>query len=112
MTIKQQYDIKFHKQTSKGFSDYYYSHGNDSILGSLELSELLRAVSNDEAELMLEEINEIINTGFSYEESYSFNNSPISVDFNPPNVTINGTYTLPLLDLKQLLEEWIAFTQS
>ena len=113
MTKQEQYKLKFRKRVSDSSSPYYYCGMVQTNDESLALSELLSIIKNKSAESLLEEINNAINEE-DFDEYYLFDTAPGDFDLTllPPNAVIaqmGYKYTIPLKDLKQLLEEWIAF---
>lgn len=109
MTIKEQYKLIFSKMKMEGFSDSFMCTGSSYVNGSLQLATLLRALSDKEPDGLLEEVNLAL-TGGDYEEYYSIDMSSVdTIRMIPPNAIINNSFSISLIDLKQILEEWIYF---
>jgi len=116
MTKQEQYKLKFRKIISDSSSPDYYCEMVQTNDESLALSELLSIIGNESSESLLEEINNAINEE-DFDENYLFDTAPgdFYLTLLPPNAVIaqmGYKYTIPLKDLKQLLEEWIAFISS
>lgn len=118
MSIKDQYHLSFSKIRSTEDNSIFYScDGNNEIQGSIVLSELLQSISDKESDTLLEEVEHAI-SGTNDEEDYLLDqDSSTWVEFNSPNAIIYGggglySFTMTLLNLKQLLEEWIVFIQN
>lgn len=111
MTKKEQYSLKFVKIKDSVNSDTYLCQGDFSVQGSLKLAHLLSILSNREPQYLLEEVNLALSNG-DFEEYYLPDASVTDViRIVPPNIIVNG-FTITLLNLKQLLQEWIAFIES
>ncbi len=118
MEVKDQYELFFSKIRDNDSGNIFYScEGNNLVEGSICLSLLLTSIANIEAETLLQEINTAIGN-VDFEEDYLLDfDSSIWLDFNPPEVRINYTgglssYTMTLISLQQLLEEWIDFINN
>jgi hypothetical protein len=117
MTKQEQYNLSFQKINTPEFNNYYDCNGDSSVEGSIGLALLLQSISKNEAGGLLEEVDLAISeTG--YEEDYVLDfDSSIWIDFIPPNAILHYSggivsYTVPLNDLKELLEEWITFVNN
>lgn len=112
MSIKTTYNLRFSKTTGYYGATMYFCDWDLTIPGSLELGTLLQGLSDREPDLFLEDLNFALSGG-GYEEDYHLDGvSSIHVNFLPPNaqlITPYSTYSISLLDLKELLEDWIAF---
>ena len=111
--LKEQYGLSFLKKYNNIHNFVNYACiPNLEIQGSSILAELLVSLSNVEPESLLEEVNHAI-IGIDFEENYNLDqSSDVWVVFSPPNAVISNRYTIPLNDLKVLLEEWIVFVQN
>ena len=86
--------------------------GKENVQDSLQLASLLRSVSDKEPDGLLEEVALAI-AGGDYEEYYSPYGSAVdTIKIVPPNAIYNDYYTVTLIELKQLLQEWISFIES
>ncbi|NOQ72106.1 MAG: hypothetical protein GQ574_08900 [Crocinitomix sp.] len=112
MTTKENYHLTFSKVRSRNIGFVYTCTPNDPrIEGSATLSNLLEHLADDEAKFLLEEVNLVI-SGAVFQDNYSLNNGAhVWVDFEPPNALISDIHLIPLTDLKELLEEWIAYVE-
>lgn len=111
MTKKEQYALSFIK-ISDNLGDMYICTGKENVQGSLQLASLLRSVSDKEPDGLLEEVALAI-AGGDYEEYYSPDGSAVdTIKIVPPNAIYNDYYTVILIELKQLLQEWISFIES
>lgn len=113
MTKREQYKLNFEKLK---IDNSYYRYGcvssNTTINGSPQLANLLDVLSDREPDGLLEEVNLAL-TGGDYEEYYSPDMSSVdNIKITPPNAVINNSFTISLIDLKKLLQEWIAFIES
>lgn len=109
MRVKNIYRLDFGKIRSKEFSDTYSCGYNLSIEGSFELGTLLSILSNLESKFFLEELNKAI-SGVHFEEDYVPDfSTDVWVDFKPPIAVISDTFSIDLLELKELMEDWILF---
>ncbi|MFT5823142.1 MAG: hypothetical protein ACI8ZM_004402 [Crocinitomix sp.] len=112
MSIKAAYKLNFGKIVSQGHSDFYVCNWSNEIEGSLELGELLQTLADEESQFFLEELNIVI-VGEEHEAYYSLDQAiHVWVDFSPPNAVISDTFTISLIDLKELIEDWIAFVKQ
>lgn len=58
---------------------------------------------------LLEEINLALNGNY-FEEIYRPDGSSVDkIEITPPNAIINESFTISLIELKLLLEEWITY---
>ena len=114
MSVKKQHDLHFGKLKVKGFSDHYSCRcGTSTLLEGHRLAEILTALDIDETLGLVEEMDNAMTGEGYYEENFTFDaHSSDWVDIIPPNVIISDMYTMRLLDLKELLEEWIKFMQK
>lgn len=112
MTKGEQYKLGFTKSHISGWGILYHCTQTEVTNDSIYLARLLNTLSNH-AEPLLEDVETAL-TGTPEDEYYTFNVSSVddSVRFLPPNAIINGDYTISLVNLKALLEEWIAFCNS
>lgn len=112
MTKSEQYGLTFSKQKTTGFSAMYNCGGSDSIAGSLILANMLEVLSDRESDGFLEEVDLAISNG-DFIDVYRPDSSSVDVfELIPPNAVINGSFTIALIDLKELLEEWIDYINN
>lgn len=116
MVIKEKYSLRFSKIRNNDNSIFYSCVGNTNIEGSIILSHLLQTAASDEAETLLEEIEYAI-VGKNDEEDYLFDqNSSTWIEFSANNAIVYDgggifKHQISLINLKQLLEEWIEFVK-
>lgn len=113
MTKQELYKLNFEKLNIKDWGIRYgcTSYSNN-VTGSSQLASLLDTLSDREPDYLLEEINLALSGG-DYEEYYSPDMSGVeSVRISPPNAIINDDFSISLIDLKELLEEWIEFVEN
>jgi len=113
MAIKEEYGLSFERLKVVDWGLTYTCSGSSSIEGSGSLALLLDMLSDNEPQFLLDEV-ELAITGGSYEEYYSPDGAQghNGVRIVSPNAIINGTFTMPLTELKLLLQEWIAFVEQ
>jgi len=113
MTKREQYNLNFEKLKINGsYFRFGCSSYNALIHGSLQLSSLLDVLSNREPDGLLEEVNLAL-SGQCFEDIYRPDGSSIDkVEIFPPNAIVNDSFTISLIDLKELLEEWISFVEN
>ena len=112
MTKREFYKLQFSKIKTTGYSDSFICIGSNTVVGSLQLANLLDVLSDREPDSLLEEIELTINGGY-YEEIYRIDGSSVDkVELMPPNAIINDDFTIALTDLKELLEGWIQFISN
>ncbi len=108
MVIKEKYSLSFQKINWDSRIRYSCFSANNSINGSPQLANLLDVLSDREPDGLLEEVNLAL-IGGDYEPDMS---SVDTIRITPPNAIINDSYTISLIELKQLLEEWIEFVKQ
>jgi hypothetical protein len=110
MTKREQYKLSFDKMNIPNWGVRYTCTQTQVTDDSIYLSQLLDLLSVRQADEFLYELNNAL-SGAYFEEYFSFNASSIdySVRIMPPNVVINGTYSITLNNLKELVEEWVQF---
>jgi hypothetical protein len=113
MTKREQYGLRFERIKSDGFSAYFSCSPSSNINGSGELALLLDLLSDNEPRFLLDEVQLAI-TGGVFEEYYSPDNAQgyNGVRLAPPNAIIHNSFTIPLIELKALILEWITFVES
>jgi hypothetical protein len=109
MTKREQYGLNFSRLKMLGFSDSFICGGTTTINGSTQLANLLEVLSDRESENFLEEVVLALNGG-NYEEIYRPDSSSVDkIQITPSNAIINDDLIISLIELKQLLEEWVAY---
>ena len=74
--------------------------------------QIISRLSIHEIQSLLQNIQNAIK-GEYYEEIYSSERTDdTSVEIHPPNVIINEIYSIPLIDIRDLLQEWLAFINT
>lgn len=95
-----------------GFSDSFICRGTININASLQLANILEILSDGDSVGLLDEINLALNGNF-FEEIYRPDGSSVDkIEITPPNAIINENFTISLIELKELLEEWIGFVNK
>jgi hypothetical protein len=112
MSRKQQYNLVFSKLTVQGYFDSFLCTQVGESAEAHALSNLLYALGRLEGPSLLEELDNALNNR-PFEEYYSPDNANFSdgVQIIPPAAIINQQVEVPLTHLKELIEEWIAFTK-
>lgn len=113
MKKSEQYRLWFSKsQASDGRVRYscYPAIRTTTSDESYYLAGLLDLLSDSEPKYLLEEIENALNNKY-FEEYYSLDHSgpDDSIQILPPNVILNNSFSISLIELKLLLEEWILF---
>lgn len=113
MSKREQYKLNFEKlKLDNSYYRYGSSSSDNSINGSLVLANLLDVLSDREPNGLLEEIELALNSG-DFEEVYRPDGSSADkIEIIPPNAIINESFTIALVDLKILLQEWIEFIEQ
>jgi len=112
MSRKQQYNLVFSKFAVHGYRDSFLCTEVGESAEAHALSNLLYALGRWEGPSLLEELDNALNNR-PFEEYYSPDNANFSegVQITPPITIINQQITVPLSHLKELIEEWVAFTK-
>ncbi|ARS34594.1 hypothetical protein [Pontibacter actiniarum] len=108
MTKREQYKLTFNKIKNR-----VYCGQSEITTESYFLCSLLNQLSDREPEYLLDEIKLAV-AGQDFDAFYSVDGALFSdgVHIQPPNAIINEKYEVKLVDLKQLLDEWIAFVRA
>lgn len=115
MTKQEQYKLRFNKIGYDANKTYYRCNMVETNQESLALSELLNNIGNY-PDGLLDEIHSAQN-GQYFDEIYSFDMAlgDFGLKIIPPNAVVEQmgySYTMSLLDLKLLLEEWTDFIEQ
>src|SRR5690349_11674030 len=107
MTKREYYNLQFFKKSIPGFSTRYYCDVKEKTTVNIYLSSLLSDLGEKESPYLLEEIENALNNRH-YEQYYTIDGSMGNNDLEilPPNALIHNEFEMPLLELKQILEEW------
>lgn len=109
MSVIQQYKLNFIKISYEGNKVYYRCNMIQTNQESLALSELLNYIGKY-PEGLIDEIDSAQSEEY-FDEIYSFDTAPgdFGLKIILPNAIIEQmgySYTISLIDLKELLEEW------
>lgn len=109
MAKQEQYKLNFIKINYEGNKVYHRCNMIQTNQESLALSELLNYIGKY-PEGLIDEIDNA-QSGQDFDEIYSFDTAPgdFGLKILPPNAIIEQmgySYTISLIDLKELLEEW------
>jgi len=115
MTKHEQYNVKFSKFFHSRLNQYMYEAIRIIDTGeSYVISRMLNALGRTGCSFLLDDINKALN-GQPFEPEFNYGTQMFSDDDYieiKNNGTIDiGTVIFPLADIKQLLEEWIAFAK-
>ena len=80
------------------------------VVGNFSGLQILSSLSKSEVDYFIEEIDRALDKGI-YPEVFLYSDGIDSdeVKIVPPNMVINGTCTISLVDMKSLLLEWKSF---
>jgi len=114
MSKKEQYGLEFFKLTANGTTGYNCRRIN----GIVDQNNSLQFISNLDikgTEFLLREINAYLNStpnpNWEKDECMVLEHIPLSIEY--PNFRIDEQpYTFPLTDVRDLLQEWLAFLQT
>ncbi len=109
MTKREQYGLIFEKRDIKGIGIFYSAEqkipGDDySVLTYID------RLSVPEVEGFIEDLNISLNQGSNYDDGYSSNSiEDISIMYDYPNVNIEDILIISMVDMRDLLIEWLDF---
>lgn len=116
MTKHEQYNVKFSRFFHSRLNQYMYEairiiYTRESFV----IKEMLNTLHIIECRLLLDEINKALN-GQPFEPEFDYGNRSFSdndyIEIKNNGTIDIGTVIFPLADIKQLLEEWIAFAKD
>jgi hypothetical protein len=111
MVTHEQYNLKFEKKIYDNEYEFvcYQIGNNQSYYG---LAEKLRLMHKIECIGLIDSIDAAQNSQY-YERYYSIDrgeaNDSNGIEISPSNVIIDSTITIPLQDMKEILQEWLTF---
>lgn len=112
MNLKERYKLNFEKNNIDSWGEHFRCYQTDETQESFALSTLLTKLNKIEARLFSDEIQRSLN-GESFEENYVINgdiSNHNSIEIIPPNAVIDKFLEISLLELKELLNDWINFS--
>lgn len=111
MATHEQYNLKFGKNIYDNDNEFVcYQIGNNQTY--YRLAEKLRLMHKIECIGLIEDINAAQNNQY-YEQYFAIDRDSASdsdgIEILPPNVIIDSSIIIPLQDMKEILQEWLAF---
>jgi hypothetical protein len=114
MSIKDKYGLEFFKINPNSNT----SHNCRRINGIVDQNNSLQFITNldiEKTEFLLREINAYLNTtpnpNWEKDECMVLEHIPLTIEY--PNFRIyEQPYTFPLTDIRDLLQEWLAFLHT
>ncbi|MNK88836.1 hypothetical protein D3C87_1088180 [compost metagenome] len=111
MTKREQYGLTFKNFISPVDNSPYNScvAENSSVFAELQI---IRYFDKSEAQRLIDEIQNA-QDGVHFQESIDTRWGAVEdIMIQPPSVNINDVLLIPMQDMKELLQEWIAFVSS
>lgn len=113
MTKREYYNLEFQKINAPGFSSRYFCGVKESTIANNYISTLLSDLGRKESPYVLAEIENALNSKY-YEQYYTLDGSMGNngLQILPPNALIHNEFEICLLELKEILEEWIEYIKN
>lgn len=116
MTKREEYGLLFNKKIIKDFGFSYSIYVKFGFQANSYLT-YLGSMGTYETQSLIYDLNASINNGNNYEEDFfSDSTEMLKIVFDYPNIKIenqsfagNFVYTIPMQDLKEIMEEWLVF---
>lgn len=114
MSKKEQYGLEFNKSTTNGVTRYGCIMKN-GIVDQYKVLQFITFLDIEKTEFLLRDINAYLNTtpnpNWEKDECMVLEDIPLSIEY--PNFRIyEEPFTFPLTDIRDLLQEWLAFLQT
>ena len=111
MTKREEYGLSFYKWKDIETGKLYPICKREKV-GSLSNLQLLSRLDSTDTQILIDEI-------FKAQANLPYDNFPSSdsyedilIEYNYPNVIIDGIFTISMNDFRELLEEWKNFIQQ
>jgi|GEM_PF-4352616 len=108
MKMSEKYGLIFKRVILKNYNDFRCEYS--TIPGSYCAADLLQTFRL-EAPYLIKEIDAVLQDEY-YDEIFLPDFGFSELRFDPPNAIFNNDFTIPLIDLKILLKEWIEFMKK